>query len=125
MEKSWSPNAKRIVAIGSIIALYLLISRVSDILPPLCVTIILSYFLSPIANFLSTRLRLNRTLVVVIIYLVLIAIIITLPALLIPPLIAQIESFLEGLPELIQELGELYKQPLAIGDFTLDLRDVY
>jgi predicted PurR-regulated permease PerM len=64
-------------------------------------------------------------LVVVFIYLVLVAIIITVPALLVPPLITQIEDFIDELPDLIGEIGEIYNQPLVFGDFTLDLQDVY
>lgn len=125
MEKNWTPTTKRTILIGGVIALFFFISRISAILPPLVITFIVAYILSPIADFVSTRLRLNRTLVVVIIYLVLVAIIVTLPALLVPPLINQIESFVEGLPELIQDIGEFYERPLTIGDFTLDLREIY
>jgi len=123
MEKSWTPTTKRTIVIAAVIALFLLISRIRTILPPLIITLIVAYILSPVASFLATHLRLNRTLAVVIIYLILIAIIVTTPALLIPPLIEQIENFANELPELVQEITELYEQPVVIGDFTLDLRD--
>ena len=125
MEKTWTRTTKQLILVGSIIAFFLLISRVTTILAPLIITVILAYILSPIADSLSSRLRLNRTLCVVIIYLVLMAIIITLPALLVQPLIDQIQGFVEELPDLIQEFGEFIQQPLVIGDFTLDLQEVY
>jgi predicted PurR-regulated permease PerM len=125
MEKRWTPTTKRTVVIGGVIAAYLLISRVGNIVPPLVVTLILAYILSPIADFFSTHLRLNRTLVVAAIYLILVAIIIVVPALLIPPLIAQIENFIEGMPELVQDIREFIQEPLVFGDFTLDLQDIY
>jgi predicted PurR-regulated permease PerM len=125
MEKNWAPTTKRTVVIGSVIALFLLISRVSSILPPLIITLILAYILSPIADFFSTHLRLNRTLVVAIIYLILVASILVVPALLIPPLIEQIENFIEDIPELIQGIDEFAQQPLAFGDFVLDVQDLY
>jgi predicted PurR-regulated permease PerM len=125
MEKSWSPTTKRIIVVGSVIALFLIFSRVSAILPPLIVTVILAYILSPIADFLSARLHLKRTLVVIIIYLILVAGIVTLPALLIPPVVDQIENFLDALPTIIRDIGEFIQRPLIFGDFSLDLQKLY
>ena len=106
MEKRWTPTSKRLIVVGAVIALYLLLSRIATILPPLVITLIVAYILSPIADFLASQLRLNRTLAVALIYLVLIAIIITTPALLIPPVIEQIENFVDELPKLVREIGE-------------------
>jgi predicted PurR-regulated permease PerM len=125
MEASWSRTTKRTIVIGSIIALFLFLGRIRPILSPIVIALILAYILAPIASFFSRQLRLNRTLVVVIIYLVLVAIIITVPAMFIPPLIDRIQSFVEDTPKLIQDIGEFIKQPLVIGDFTIDLQDVY
>jgi predicted PurR-regulated permease PerM len=125
MEQRWSPTNKRIVVIGSVIVAFSFVSSISSILPQFIITLILAYILSPIADFFSSRLRLNRTLVVVIIYLALVAILIIVPVLLVPPLIAQIENFVAGLPELIEEIGEFIEKPLVFRDFTLDLQDLY
>jgi predicted PurR-regulated permease PerM len=43
----------------------------------------------------------------------------------IPPLIERIQSFVENTPQLIKDIGEFIQQPVVIGDFTLDLQDVY
>ncbi len=125
MEQRWSPTNKRIVVIGGVIVAFLFVNSISSILPQFIITLILAYILSPIADFFSSRLRLNRTLVVVIIYLALVAILIIVPVLLVPPLIAQIENFIAGLPELIEEIGEFIEKPLVFRDFTLDLQDLY
>ena len=76
MGESWTSTTKRTIVIGGVIALYLLITWVSGILPPIVIALILAYILSPIADYASAHLRLNRTLVVVIIYLILITILI-------------------------------------------------
>lgn len=125
MEERWSPTTKRMVAIFVIIAFVLFLVRIRAILAPLLITLILAYILSPVADFLTGHLRLKRLFAVAIIYLGLIAILITLPALFIPQLIDQIQNFVEALPDLVQETGEFIRQPLVIGDFTLDLQDVY
>ncbi len=125
MEQVWSSTTKRTIAIGGVLILFFLINRISTVLPPVIITLILAYILSPIADFFSKHLRLHRTFVVVLMYLVLVTLLITLPALLIPSLITQIESFLEGLPEFIQAINEFIDQPVTVGDFTLDVQDVY
>jgi predicted PurR-regulated permease PerM len=125
MERTWSPATKRIILIGTVIAGLVFISQVGQIVPPLIIAVILAYILSPIATFVSDRLRLNRTLVVSIIYLILIAGILTLPALFIPPLINQIQNFLEELPKFVQQIGDFLAKPLVFGDFTLDLQQLY
>jgi predicted PurR-regulated permease PerM len=125
MESSWSLTTKRVIVIGGVIVFYLFITHVGAILPPIVIAFVLAYILAPIADFLSSQFRLNRTLVVVIVYLMLVAVIVTVPALFIPPLVVQIEGFIDGLPELVQDVGEFYEQPVSIGEFTLDLPEVY
>lgn len=125
MENRWSSSTKRTVAIFSVITVLFLIYRVSAILPPLILTLVLAYILSPAADFLTTRFHLKRIFAVAIIYLVLIAVLVTLPALFVPSLIDQIQSSVEGLPDLIQEMGERVQEPIVFGEFTLDLQAVY
>jgi predicted PurR-regulated permease PerM len=125
MEKRWSLTTKRMVLVGSVVAFLLLATHVSRVLTPIILSFVLAYILSPIATFISTRLHMSRTLAVVLIYLVLIAITLTAPALLIPTLITQIEEFVETTPQLVQEIGEFIQQPLIFGDFQLEVRDIY
>jgi len=125
MEERWSPTAKRTVTIGSVIAVFMLLERARAMLGPLAITFVLAYILSPIADFLSARLRLNRTLVVVMIYLTLVASILAIPVLFIPFLIARIEDFVDDLPELVSVTGELFQQPLIFGDYSVEIQDVY
>jgi len=125
MEKNWTPTTKRTIVIGVVIVGFLVVSQVRVVLSPLAITLILAYILSPIADQLSARIRLNRTLVVAFIYLLLLAVIVTVPALLIPPLIDQIRSFIDDLPSLVQEIGDLVRRPFVIGGFTLKPQQVY
>lgn len=125
MDKKWSPTTKRLITAGIVILFVMLITRISGILPQVAITIILAYVISPIADLISKHLRLNRTFVVAIIYLVLIALILTLPALLIPFLVSQIQDFVEYTPELVREIGELFKKPLIFGDLQFEAQDLY
>ncbi len=125
MEERWSLAAKRTIIIGAVIATFALISNTRSVWPPVAITFILAYILSPIADFFSTRLRLNRTFVVVVIYLLLIATIVVIPALFIPYLITQIENFVEEIPDLAVELGEFFQQTLVFGEYTIEVEDLY
>jgi predicted PurR-regulated permease PerM len=125
MEKRWSLTTKRIIIVGGVIALFMLISRARAVLPPLTITFVLAYILSPIADFVSARLRLNRTLVVGIIYLILIAIILVIPAMFIPYLIQQTENLVEDIPGYAEKVGEFFQQSLIFGDVSVEVQDVY
>jgi predicted PurR-regulated permease PerM len=125
MEKRWSSTTKRTVVVSGIIALILFIIAIRAVLPPLVITFMLAYILSPIADFVTARFRLKRILAVAMIYLVLIAVLITVPALFIPPLIDQIQNFVEDLPDLVDDAGLFIQRPVVIGDFNLDLQDLY
>jgi predicted PurR-regulated permease PerM len=125
MEKRWSLTTKRIIIVGSVIALFMLISRARAVLSPLAITCILAYILSPVADFVSARLRLNRTLVVVIIYLILVAIILVIPAMFIPYLIQKTENLVEDIPGYAEGVGEFFQKPLIFGDVSVEVQDVY
>jgi predicted PurR-regulated permease PerM len=125
MEKRWSSTTKRTVVVSGIIALILFIIAIRAVLPPLVITLMLAYILSPIADFVTARFRLKRILAVAMIYLVLIAVLITVPARFIPPLIDQIQNFVEDLPDLVDDAGLFIQRPVVIGDFNLDLQDLY
>ena len=62
MDRNWSPTTKRWVVIFSVIAIFLVLRRIGSILPPIIITFILAYILKPIADFVSARLRLKRSL---------------------------------------------------------------
>ena len=124
MEERWSLAAKRTIVIGIIIATFVLINNTRSVWPPVAITLILAYILSPIADFFSTRLRCNRTLVVVVIYMILIAVILIIPAMFIPYLITTTENFVEDVPEYIALVGEFFQQPLVFGEFTIEVQDV-
>ncbi len=125
MHEPWSTTTKRIVVIGSVILVFLLLDRIGDLWRPITLSLILAYIINPLADMMTRRLRLPRTLAVALIYLGVIALIIIIPALLVPPLITQIEGLVDSIPDLIDELGAIIDEPLIIGRFRLDLEDVY
>ena len=125
MNKRWSSTTKWMVVVGSIILFLIVLSSVRAILPPIIVALIVAYILKPIADFMARILHVNRTLVVVCIYLLLVALVFTASALLIPTLITQIEDFIQDVPKIARDLGGLLEKPLVFGEFTLEIQDIY
>ncbi len=125
MNKRWSSTTKRIVVVGIIILFLVLLNTVRAILPPVIIALIVAYILKPVADFISRTLHVNRTLVVACIYLLLVAVVTTASAILIPTLIEQIEAFIQDVPKIAANLGHFLEQPLTLGEFTLEIQDVY
>lgn len=125
MHEPWSITTKRIVVVGGCVLFLLLLDRIGDLWQPIVIALILAYIINPIVDFLSKRSRLPRTLIVALIYLGVIALIILISALMVPPLVSQIEGVVNTIPDLIEELGATINEPITIGRFSLDLEDVY
>ncbi len=105
---SWSSQAKLTISL-LIIALFIyLISRFSAILAPMILAIILAYVLSPLVSWLENHLKVRRALATLVTYVLLLAVLVTLPAILLPPLVTQftglnldIQRFLRTLEDLL------------------------
>ena len=125
MNKRWSPTTKRIVVVGSVILFLIILNSVRSILSPILVALIMAYVLKPIADFFARVLHINRTLIVACIYLMLVALISTASAILVPTLIEQIEDFIQDVPKIAEDVGDFLEKPLIFGEFTLEVQDIY
>jgi len=85
----WSPQAKLTISL-LIFALFIyLLSRFSAVLAPMTLAIILAYVLSPVVNFFQSRLAIRRSLAELLTYLIMLALVVLLPVVILPPLAAQ------------------------------------
>lgn len=85
----WSPTTRVLVA-GALLALgAYLVSRFSEVIPPLILASVLAYVLSPAVTWLQQRLRLPRGLAALLVYLIVLGALALLLALLVPPLVDQ------------------------------------
>ena len=89
LRSRWSPQAKLTISLLIIAFFIYLLSRFSAILAPMVLAVILAYVLSPLVSLIQNRLGLRRALATLIIYILLLAVIVTLPAILVPPLADQ------------------------------------
>ncbi len=121
----WSPDTKRLVALFSVILIGLTINRFNFVLGPLAIALLLVYLLNPIADFLERQLRFRRTVAVLALLLFVLALLILLSILLVRSIVAQLQSLQLDLDQIGAQISRLLAQPVLIGDFHVDLQQVF
>lgn len=117
---AWSPTTKALVATGlAILAIYLL-TRFRVVFTHLILASILAFALSPLVGAIEKRLKLPRWLATLLVYLILVGVLLTVPALIIPPVVERLSGLgaaLEGILGLIESaMGEA----IVIGGVTIN-----
>ncbi|MCO5183505.1 MAG: AI-2E family transporter [Anaerolineae bacterium] len=117
----WSASTKFIVT-GTLLflllaALYLLRQMVL----PLILALILAYVLHPAVSFIVRRTGIKRGLVTGVVFLLLIAILISIPAATIPAIVSQINTFITNLPRTIEQVAAFLETPPEIQIFTFTI----
>ena len=121
----WSPQAKLTISL-LIIALFIyLLSRFSAILAPMVLAVILAYVLSPLVNRLQSRFGLRRALATLITYTLMLALTITLPILLLPPLAAQFTGLNLDIQRILQAVENLLGHRYLIAGQVVDVDELF
>lgn len=124
-DRRWSDTTKQWVIAGVLVLLALAFYRFQHILTPVIVAIILAYVLHPAVSFLQRRLRVSRTLAVLISFLFLLGLISLIPLVLVPSLVDQVRDLNLNLQEVLDFVTSLLRGPLVIGGFTIETADLY
>ncbi len=85
----WSSRTKIVVSLLMLAFGVYLLYRFSAVLPPLILALILAYVLTPLVNLFQRRFNRSRTLATLSAYFLLVILLITIPLVIIPPLVAQ------------------------------------
>jgi predicted PurR-regulated permease PerM len=109
----WRAGTKRLVVVILLGLTFLAIFRIRSFLIPLILSIVIAYILLPAVEFVREKTGLSKNLSIAIVYLLIVAILIAIPALTIPQLITQINNLIANTPKYIQELGGYFNAPLA------------
>ncbi len=117
----WSPQTKLTVSLLATAFSVYLLYQFRVILPPLILAIILAYAVSPIATFLHLRLKLPRTLAIVLGDVLLLLFLLGVPALLLPPLGSQISALNLDFQKLLLTLDRLLQHDFNLGPFSIHL----
>jgi predicted PurR-regulated permease PerM len=102
----------------------LAIWRFSVVLAPLIVAVIFAYLLNPIVNYLTDRTPLKRGLAAALVYIIFLIILISIPSLLTPLLVAQIRLLDLDVQDLERQLNEAMDFQLNIGRSSFNLNSL-
>jgi predicted PurR-regulated permease PerM len=126
----WSGRTKRTVVLISLGLFFLLALQLLQALTTIILAGLLAYLLNPVVNlfeqqilFKIPRPGLRRGLAVLCTFVLLIMLVTWVVIIIVPPLVEQIQAFLEELPELVtsyeKELEKNLSRPIRIGDRTI------
>lgn len=118
----WTPQTKLAVSLIVLAFFIYLVFRFSIVIPPLILAIILASILSPVVSRLQLRLHTSRLLGTALAYLVLIILLFTIPALLVPPLAAQMADLNLDVKLLAQEIQRLLGHQFLVFGQLIDGR---
>ncbi|WP_420643798.1 AI-2E family transporter [Candidatus Leptofilum sp.] len=112
----WSPHNKRLVLLILFVLLSLALYRFRLLLLPLSMAMILAYLIEPLVTQITRFTPLNRTLSIGLVYLLLVAALVSIPVSTITPLVTQVNNFIHRTPQYIRDIGEFFQDPIILAD---------
>lgn len=112
----WSSSSKRLIVLILFGLAMLGIYRLRQLLLPFIMALIVAYLIEPVVNFLETRTPLKRIWAIVVVYLVIIAALVSIPVSAIPPIVTQVNNFLNNTPKYLVQLGEFLQEPITVSE---------
>lgn len=118
---TWNATTKIIITtlilLLALTAFYIL----RRLLLPLTLALVVAYIVKPAVTWLTRRTRLGHTWVTGLVYLLILAGLIAIPATAIPALLDQVGNFVSNLPGLLQQINDFLSRPIHIGNYVLPL----
>jgi HAD superfamily hydrolase (TIGR01509 family) len=121
---AWSPTTKRLIVAGLVIVLLLVFYVFRALLPPVAIALVLAYILKPLADLIERRTKLPRTLSVIIVFVILLLIISTIPATVLPYAVDRITRLNLDLQQLADDLLTFLSQPISVLGYSISLQDM-
>jgi len=120
----WSSQAKLTVSLLLIALVIYLLFRFRVVLTPMILAVVLAYILSPLVNFLQVRLRLKRALSALLAYLLMLAALITLPAMIIDPVADQVTGLNLNLRRYLMALEDFLGHRYVVAGQVINLDQI-
>ncbi len=117
----WSASTKRTIVIILFATLALAVYRIRGLLLPLVTAVILAYLVEPLIKFITKRTKLNRSVIIGLVYLIIIAALVSIPVSAISPIVNQVNNFINNLPRFVEQIGELLQQPIVVAGNEIPL----
>jgi predicted PurR-regulated permease PerM len=115
----WPYATKLTISLLLLVFFIYLLSRFNEIIPPIIIAIIIAYILNPIANYLQRHIRLPRSLIILLTYILGLAILISIPIVIIPLFAGDISSGQINTQQLINSLKDALAQQYSVLGFTI------
>lgn len=112
----WSANSKRLIILVLLVLALLGLYRIRALLLPISMAIVLAYLIAPLVKWLVNHTPLSRIMAIALIYLLIIATLVSIPVSTITPIINQANSLIRNTPQYVQQMGELFREPIVIFD---------
>jgi predicted PurR-regulated permease PerM len=112
----WSANNKRLVLVILFVLLLLALYRFRLLLLPLSMAMIVAYLIEPLVTQVSKRTPLSRNVSIAMIYLILVAALVSIPVSTINPIVTQVNNFIHRTPQYIRDIGEFFQDPIVLID---------
>jgi predicted PurR-regulated permease PerM len=116
----WPYPTKLTISLLLLVLFIFLLSRFHEIILPIIIAIIIAYILNPIVNFFHGRVRLPRALIILFTYIIVLAIIISIPILIIPILANDFASFEINFQQIIQSVEDALAQQYHVAGITIN-----
>lgn len=109
----WTSRTKRIVVLICLVIGGILLWQVADVLPILVVAAVLSYLLFPLTNTLERTLGGRRGLAILLTFLLALVLFAVALLVIFPPLITQLQAFINNLPTVLEQAQASIQQALS------------
>jgi predicted PurR-regulated permease PerM len=120
VERSHWPYATKLtISLLLLVFFIYLLSRFSEIIPPIIIAIIIAYILNPIVNYLQSRIHLPRSVIILLAYIIVLAFIISIPIVFIPIFASDVASTEINTQQLIKSLEAALAQQYDVLGITI------
>ena len=124
-ERRWDKSTKRIVLLTFLFLLALIIYRFRAVLPPLILAFLAAFIIDPVVDFLEERTVLSRTVATAVVFLVIILVLASAPAVAVPTIVREIRRLNLDFVQILADVERLIAEPVEIFGREFDLREVY
>ncbi len=117
----WSSQTKLSVSLVLLALIVFLLFRFSIVIPPFILAVILAYILTPVVNFVRSRINLPFILTIFLTYLVFIVLLVITPVVVIPPLVRQVSELNLDIQRLFDQVDLLISNEILLpGGYVID-----
>jgi predicted PurR-regulated permease PerM len=116
----WSIETKLVMVVICLIGLAYVLYKFSAAIMPLILAIVIAYVLTPAVNFLQNRLRINRVLVILMVYLVLFLLFAGIFILVIPMVLHELRRFDFDIQGILSQAKVLMGQQYNVAGIVID-----